>query len=134
MADELDFERASRRIARILACVAVAGTALAGAAAGWRWGAGFLAGSVAACFNFHWLKRLVAALGGERTHSSLQLALRYFLLGGCGYAIVRFSSIPVPAVIVGMLALIAAIFIEILFELVYARKRTLDHQDLQRPL
>jgi hypothetical protein len=36
----------------------------------------------------------------------------------------------VPAVIAGMLALIAAIFIEILFELVYARKRTLDHQDL----
>jgi hypothetical protein len=34
------------------------------------------------------------------------------------------------AVVAGMLVLIAAIFIEILFELVYARKRTLDHQDL----
>lgn len=130
MADELDFDRASRRIARILASVAVAGTALAGAAGGWKWGAGFLAGSVAAWFNFHWLKRLVSALGGKRSHSAFRLALRYFLLGGCGYVIVHFSSIPVPAVIVGMLALIAAIFVEILFELVYARKRTLDHQDL----
>jgi TRAP-type C4-dicarboxylate transport system permease small subunit len=130
MADELDFERAGRRIARILVCVAVAGTALAGAAGGWKWAAGFLAGSAAAWFNFRWLKRLVKALGGERTHSSFQLALRYFLFGGCGYVILRFSSIPVPAVIAGMLVLVAAIFIEILFELVYARKRTLDHQDL----
>jgi len=130
MIDELDFERASRRIERILACVAVTGTALAGALGGWKWAAGFLVGAVAAWFNFRWLKRLAGALGGERTPSSFRLALRYFLLGGCGYVIVRFSSIPVPAVIAGMLVLIAAIFIEILFELVYARKRTLDHQDL----
>jgi len=109
--------------------VAVAGTVLAGAAGGWKWAAGFLAGSAAAWFNFRWLKQLVHALGGERAHSSFRWALRYFLFGGCGYVIVRFSSIPAPAFIAGMLALIAAIFIEILFELVYARKRTLDHQD-----
>jgi TRAP-type C4-dicarboxylate transport system permease small subunit len=127
--DELDFERASRRIVRFLAYVAVAGTVLAEAAGGWKWAAGFLAGSAAAWFNFRWLKQLVHALGGERAHSSFRWALRYFLFGGCGYVIVRFSSIPAPAFIAGMLALIAAIFIEILFELVYARKRTLDHQD-----
>jgi len=130
MADPLDFERASRRIARILDGVAVAGTALAGVAGGWKWAAGFLVGAVAAWFNFRWLKHMVIALGGQRTHSSFRLALRYFLLGCCGYVIVRFSSVPVPSVIAGMLALIAAIFIEILCELVYARKRTLDHQDL----
>ncbi|MGB7761236.1 MAG: ATP synthase subunit I [Bryobacteraceae bacterium] len=130
MADELEFGRASRRIERILACVAVAGTALAGTAGGWKWAAGFLAGSAAAWFNFRWLKRMVTALGGERTLSSFQLALRYFLFGGCGYVIVRFSPIPVVSVIAGMLVLVVAIFIEILFELVYARKRTLDHQDL----
>lgn len=130
MADPLEFERAARRIARILACVAVAGTALAGAAGGWKWAAGFLAGAAGAWFNFRWLKRLVGALGGKRTYSSFQLALRYLLFGGCGYVIVRFSPIPVPSVIAGMFVLIAAIFVEILFELVYARKRTLDHQDL----
>jgi len=110
--------------------VAVVGTAVAGAAGGWKWAAGFLAGAVAAWLNFRWLKRLVSALGGKPAPSSFQLALRYFLLGGCGYVIVRFSRIPVPSVIAGMLVLAAAIFIEILFELVYARKRTLDHQDL----
>jgi hypothetical protein len=130
MVDELDFERATRRIARFLAWVAVAGTAVSGAAGGWKWAAGFLAGAVAAWFNFRWLKRLVGALGGAARYSSFRLALRYFLLGVCGYVIVRFSSIPAAAMVAGMFVLIAAIFIEILFELVYARKRTLDHQDL----
>ena len=83
--DELDFERASRRIVRFLAYVAVAGTVLAGAAGGWKWAAGFLAGSAAAWFNFRWLKQLVHALGGERAHSSFRWALRYFLFGGFGY-------------------------------------------------
>jgi len=113
MVDELDFERATRRIARFLAWVAVAGTAVSGAAGGWKWAAGFL-----------------GALGGGRAISSFRLALRYFLLGVCGYVIVRFSSIPAAAMVAGMFVLIAAIFIEIFFELVYARKRTLDHQDL----
>jgi len=127
--DALDFASATRRIERFLISVAAAGAVLCGAAGGWKWAAGFLAGAAAAWFNFRWLKRLVAALGGGPPPSSLRLALRYFLLGGCGYVIVRFAPIPVPAVITGLLALIAAIFIEIIFELLYARKRTLDHQD-----
>jgi len=42
MADELDFDPASRRIERILVSVAVAGTAMAGAMGGWKWAVGFL--------------------------------------------------------------------------------------------
>jgi hypothetical protein len=130
MADELNFERASHRIARFLVWVAAAGTALAGAAGGWKWAAGFLAGSIAAWLNFHWLKRLVRALGGNAAPSSSRLALLYFLVGVGAYVILRFSPIPAAAVIIGLLALIVAVFIELVFELVYARKRTLDHQDL----
>jgi hypothetical protein len=130
MADELDFERVSRRIARFLGWVAAAGTLLAGAAGGWHWAAGFALGATAAWFNFRWMKRMVGALGGGPAPSSAKLAMRYFLFGGCAYAIVRFSWIPAPAVIAGLFVLIAAVFIEVFFELVYARKRTLDHQDL----
>ncbi len=130
MVDALDFERASRRIARFLVGVAAAGTAVAGAAGGWRWGAGFLIGATAAWFNFRWMKRLVGALGGGPAHSPVRLALRYFLLGGCAYVIVRFSRLPALAAIAGLFVLIAAVFIEIFFELLYARKRTLDHPDL----
>jgi len=130
MADEPDFERVARRLARILFCVAAAGTALAGAAGGWPWAAGFLAGSLAAWLNLRWLKRLVRALAGHRAPSSFRLALLYFFVGLGAYAILRFSPVPAAAVVAGLLALIVAVFIEVVFELVYARKRTLDHQDL----
>jgi len=130
MADAFDYERATLRIARFMGAVAVAGALAVWLAAGGKWAAGFCLGAAAAWLNFRWLKRLVDALGGGRAPSGLRLALRYFLLGGSGYVIVRFSAIPAPAVIAGMLVLIAAIFIEILVEWVYARKRTLDHQDL----
>jgi hypothetical protein len=130
MADELDFVRASRRIARFLAWVAVAGTLLAAALGGWKWAAGFALGAAAAWFNFRWLKRMVGALGGGPAPTPVRLATRYLLLGACAYVIVRFSGVPGLAVIAGLFVLIAAIFIEIGFELVYARKRTLDHQDL----
>ena len=130
MADELDFERVGRRVARILAWVAAVGAALAGVLGGWPWAAGFLAGSFAAWLNLRWLKRLVRALGGERAPSSLRLGLLYFFVGLGAYAILRFSPIPAAAVITGLLALVVAVFIEAVCELVYARKRTLDHQDL----
>jgi len=130
MVDALDFDRASRRIESFLLSVAAAGTMLAGATGGWKWAAGFALGSVAAWFNFRWLHRLVSALGAAAARSPVRLALRYFLFGGCAYVIVRFSRLPALSVIAGLLVLIAAIFIEVSFELVYARKRTLDHQDL----
>lgn len=130
MVDALDFVRASRRIARFLVWVAVGGTALAGAAGGPKWAAGFLVGAVAAWFNFRWLKRMVGALGGGPAPSPARLALRYLAVGGCAYVIVRFSWVPALAVIAGLFVLIAAVSIEIVFELVYARKRTLDHQNL----
>jgi uncharacterized membrane protein AbrB (regulator of aidB expression) len=128
--DELAFPRAARRIARNMLWIAPLATAAAWIAGGWRWGVGFLIGSLAAWFNYRWLKRLVEALGGGRRPGSVWLASRYILLGAGCYVILRFSPISVPAVITGMFVLIAAIFVEILFELLYARKRTVDHQDL----
>jgi len=130
MTDELEFARAGLRIERFLISAALAGTALAAVAAGWKWAAGFLAGSAIAWVNLRWLMRLVRKLGGQAAPSSFSLALRFFLLGGSAYAILRFSPIPAVSVIAGIFVLIAAVFVEIVFELVYARKRTLDHQDL----
>src|ERR1035438_10707806 len=99
MADELDFDRASRRIERILVSVAVAGTAMAGAMGGWKWAVGFLLGAAAAWFNFRWLKRLGRALGGGPAHSSFRLALRPFLFGGCAPVFVRVSLVTGPGVL-----------------------------------
>jgi ATP synthase I chain len=130
MSDELGFDRAACRIARNMVWIGALATVSVFLAAGWKWGGGFLLGAIAAWFNFRWLKRLVEALGGGRRPGSAWLASRYLLLAAGCYVILRFSPISAPAVVTGMFILIAAIFVEILFELVYARKRTLDHQDL----
>jgi len=127
--DELTYERASERIGRSMVVIAVIGTAVAFAARGWTWGAGFLLGSLISGLNFQWLRRLVESLGGRNisdrprvSHRGVFLALRYLLLGGTAYAILRYSPISLTAVIIGLFVLIGAVFVEVAFEIVYARK------------
>jgi len=91
--------------------------------------AGFLLGSLISGLNFQWLRRLVESLGGRNisdrprvSHRGVFLALRYLLLGGTAYAILRYSPISLTAVIIGLFVLIGAVFVEVAFEIVYARK------------
>lgn len=121
--DELDFERASGRIGRNMVVIAALGTAVLFALLGWQWGGGFLVGSLISGLNFRWLRRLVESLGGgQRPRGGRFLAFRYLLLGGIAYAILRYSPISLTAVITGLFVLIAAVFVEVIFEIVYARK------------
>jgi len=122
--DALDFEAASVRISRFMAVIAGAGTVAALLVWGWKWAAGFLAGSLISGFNYRWLVRLVESLGGGRRarSSAVFLALRYLLVGVGAYAILRYTSISLPAVLAGLFVLTAAVFVEVLFELIYARK------------
>ena len=59
--DDLSYDRAAARIARIMVAIAALGTVAALAARGWRWGAGFLLGSAISGLNYP----LVEAAGGE---------------------------------------------------------------------
>jgi ATP synthase I subunit len=131
MNDAFDFDRAAGRIARNMLWLAAAGTLAGWAAAGWRWAAGFLLGAAISMVNYRALKRLVESLGGKvTTHGGLRFVVRFLLLAGAAYVILRFSSIKVLAVLVGLFVLIGAVFIEAACEIYYAGKRTLDHQDL----
>ncbi len=122
--EELDYERAASRIGRNMAMIAATGTVAALAWRGWNWGAGFLLGSLISWLNYRWLRALVDALGGVKRpqRRGIRIALRYMLLGAGAYAIVRFSSINPPAVIAGVFVLTAAVFVEAIFEIAYARK------------
>jgi len=121
------FRRAVDRITTFLWILAAAGTLAAAAWKGWRWGLGFAAGAAISWLNFRWLKRLTEALGGPRLRrgSALFLGSRYLILGGLAYVILRYSSISLPAVLTGLFVSMAAVIVEILFELVYGRD--LDH-------
>jgi hypothetical protein len=131
MNDVLDFDRAAGRIGRNMVWIAAVGTVAAFAARGWRWAGGFLLGAAISWWNYRWLRKLVESLGGKIRLGGVRFALRYLLLAGGAYAILRFSPISVAAVFVGLFVLIAAVFAEAIFEIFYAGKRTLDHQDLQ---
>jgi len=108
---------------RSMLLIAACGTVALLVARGWSWGAGFAIGGAASCLNFRWLKQIVYALGGERPRGRLALILgcRYLLLAGGAYAIVRFSSISLRAALAGLFVSVAAVILEILFQLVYAR-------------
>jgi len=95
---------------------------------GWRWGLAFLLGAGASYINFRWIHRLVNSLGDAaakrkppRARVAVLLGLRYLLLGAGAYAILRFSTLSLAAVLLGLFVSVAAVILEILFELIYAR-------------
>jgi len=121
--DELDYERAARRISRSMWVIAAVGVGITLAAGGWRWGVGFLLGAALSLLNFRWLRRLVGSLGGPNPPQGAAFwSIRYLLLGGAGYVILRYSPINMTAVLTGLFVLIAAVFVEVIFEIAYARK------------
>jgi len=124
MADELSFERAAWRIGRIMIVIGSLGTGVALVARGWKWGAGFLLGAAISGLNYHWLYKLVAGLGtGDAPrHRAVVLGFRYLILGIGAYVILRLSRISLMAVLAGVFVLTAAVFVEVVFEIVYARK------------
>lgn len=123
----MDLNRAVGRIARLTLALALGGAAAYFAVAGWRGGLGFLLGGLISYLNFRWLKRTVYSVGevagGKPPRASVAvfLGLRYLLLGLGAYAIVKFSEISLTAALVGLFVPTAAVVLEILFELIYAR-------------
>ena len=123
----MDLERAVGRILRLTLILTVGGAAVYLVIAGWRGGCGFLLGGLVSWLNFHWLKRTVYALGEAaagkppRARLAVLLGLRYLLLGLGAYAILKFSEISLTAALVGLFVPTAAVILEILIELIYAR-------------
>ncbi len=118
----LDYDRAARRIGRFMSVIAALGTIATLTMLGWKWGAGFLVGAIFSGLNYRWLRGLVEGLGeGKAPRGAVFLAFRYLLLGGGGYVILRYSSINMVAVLTGLFVLIAAVFVELIFEIVYGK-------------
>jgi hypothetical protein len=121
--NDVFFDRALGRIVRTMAGLGLMGTALAWSLRGWRWGLGFAAGAAVSWVNYRWLKQIVDALAGKRPkkRTAILAGLRYLLLAIGAYAILKSSVLSLPAALMGLFTAVAAVLIEILFELVYAR-------------
>lgn len=124
--EQLFFERAVGRIQRFILLWTVAGAVAAWLHGGWRWGVGFLLGAGASWFYFRWLHQLVNSLGPgaaarrRRIRVAVFLGLRYLLLGLAAYVILNYSTLSLAAALWGLCAPVAAVILEILFELLYA--------------
>jgi len=120
---ELDVARALTRIRKLIGAFGIGGTLAAFAWRGWPAGGGFALGAMVSWLNFRWLHQIVDALAGKGVRKRLALiaGLRYLLLGGMAYAILRFSKISRPAALSGLFVTAAAVIVEIIFELRNAR-------------
>ncbi|MBM3812651.1 MAG: hypothetical protein FJW20_13570 [Acidimicrobiia bacterium] len=121
------YRDAMRRIYLNLLWLSAAGTLASTIGGGWRAGAGFAAGAAVSVFNFRWFHKLVDALGPTQGPSRSKagmawfLGFRYLIFGLGAYAIVRYFRIQPAYLVAGLLVVVAAVMLEILYELVYAR-------------
>jgi ATP synthase I chain len=124
--DQAFFDAAIRRIVRWTMVLAAAGCLVSLVLRGWTWAVAFLLGAAASWLNFRWLKKVVDALGGASqarppTGFAMLIGVRYLLLAAGAYAIVNLTTLSLPAALIGLFVPVAAVILEIMFELLYAR-------------
>jgi|HubBroStandDraft_6_1064221.scaffolds.fasta_scaffold244022_3 hypothetical protein len=116
-----DYNRALTRIKYLTLVVGLVGTVAMLLTRGRGAAAGFLAGAGLSYVNFELLSGLAYAMGGSSPKArvwAVLIALRYAIVGAAVYVIVRILGITPVAVLVGLLAVFAAVILEILYELV----------------
>lgn len=124
--DELFLDRTLSRIHALMAILGAGGTIASALYGGWRWMAGFLLGAAASWINFRWLQQMVNALGQAarkklpKARVAVFLGLRYLLLAAGGYVILNYSALSLVAALIGLFVPVAAVILEVLFELIYA--------------
>src|ERR1022692_1432593 len=135
--EQAHYENALRRMMRGMVALAAAGCLAFLILRGWRWAVAYLLGAAASYLNFRWLKRVVDGLGGTLTARpspkfAILIGLRYLLLGAGAYVIVNFTSLSLPAALIGLFVPAAAVMQEIIFELIYGQEN-LPRKTVQRP-
>jgi hypothetical protein len=113
------FELSFPRIRRLTLILGVGGAVAIWGARGPKEAASFLVGALLSLASFHSWMNLAESLDGSGKRpigaSVAFLALRYVLIGGAVYVIVKFLGIAPVAMIVGLLASFAAVVVELLY-------------------
>jgi hypothetical protein len=121
----MNYDLALARMTRIAAATGIAGVLIALVWRGPRVAAGFLVGALISMVNFRWWTTLANALGSSgktpMRGSVALLSMRYLLLGAAVYVIVKILEIALAPVLAGLFVAVAAVLIEILYELVSTR-------------
>lgn len=130
---------AEHRIEWVTLALGMAGAIFVLVRWGWRPGAGVGLGAALAWLNFRWLKQGVVALvkvstaqaGSEHARVPMGVYVKFFgrfaILLAAVYVILSRSLLPAAAVLGGLFAVVAAVMIELVWELVRGRHETEKH-------
>jgi hypothetical protein len=122
LGDQAFYERFIRRVTWIILALAIVGFAFLAVIKGIRTGAAFLIGATVSYGSFWGWRQLVDALTPEpKKRSSFPFVLRILLLIVTAYAIIRFLGLNVAAAASGLLVSAAAVLLDLIYELIYAR-------------
>ena len=127
----MDYVSAERRIGRFQIALGAVGTAGAWWLAGPGGAAGFAVGAAVSTLNFRWLKQAVDALAEKAAGAEAKAARkkrrllvgkfvgRYLLMAAAAYGILKYTSWDVRALLAGLFLFVAAILVEICFEIAH---------------
>lgn len=120
--DPAFFRQVTRRITWFILILGVAGAIGVAFAKGVRDGVAFLLGASVSYLSFWGWHRVVDALTpGTKPKSSRFFILRIVFLGAAAYVIIRFLDLNVAVAVTGLLVSAAAVILELIYELIYAR-------------
>jgi hypothetical protein len=125
--DPAFYDRAFARIDRISIVLAILAVAAMYIRLGWRGALGCAIGAVLSWFSFRLWKRLansIGAPGAGSPASATFLGLRYLLLGGIVFVIISYLEVSLLAVLAGLFVSVAAILVEIAYELITTTYKT----------
>jgi hypothetical protein len=93
---------------------------------GLPWALGFLVGAAFSIVNFRSFEKIVSSIGvvtggkPPKRISTVLLGVRYFIFVAVAYGIIKFFEANFLAALAGFFVCVAAVIIEILYELIYA--------------
>lgn len=106
------------RLGKFIIAIGAIGAIAAAIQWGGSYAAGFAIGAAGAFFNMRWLAN---ALLSPKGPAGLILALRFGILGGGVYVILKIFEIAPLSILAGLLSAALAAVLEVLFQLFYAR-------------
>ena len=116
------YTRALRRVGAMILALATIGAGALTTLKGFRMGLAFLIGALFSYASFWGWQHLVLALSpGAKQKKSWRFMLRIVLLGVFALAIIKLLGLNVAAALTGLLVSAAAVILEIIYELIYAR-------------
>jgi len=120
------YNRSLARMERFALVIAAAGTLGFLITAGWRNALGFACGAVISHFNFGLWKRIAAAVGEQGPQApsdakAVTLGIRYLLIGGAVFVIIKVLDVSPLAVLGGLLVTVAAVLTELICQLIFLK-------------